>query len=121
MIRVAPEGWPFIIGACVDPGLSCCIFAHWWALLWLPRRDLGGGVLPRPAAGRSSAGDLVIAPADGKVVSVREIDEPAFIGGKALRVSIFMNVFDCHVNRYPTRRHHRVPALQPRQVRQRGR
>ena len=45
--------------------------------------------------------DLAIAPADGLVVDVREIDEPAFIGGKALRVCIFMNVFDCHVNRYP--------------------
>jgi phosphatidylserine decarboxylase len=30
------------------------------------------------------------------------VDEPAFFGGTATRVSIFMNVFDCHVNRYPT-------------------
>jgi phosphatidylserine decarboxylase len=44
---------------------------------------------------------LLLAPADGKVVSVVETDEPAFFGGRALRVSIFMNVFDCHVNRYP--------------------
>ena len=44
---------------------------------------------------------LVVAPADGKVVSVVETDEPAFLGGRALRISIFMNVFDCHVNRYP--------------------
>jgi phosphatidylserine decarboxylase len=45
---------------------------------------------------------IVVAPADGKVVSVVETDEPAFFGGRALRISIFMNVFDCHVNRYPT-------------------
>ena len=44
---------------------------------------------------------IVVAPADGKVVSVMETDEPAFLGGRALRISIFMNVFDCHVNRYP--------------------
>ena len=43
----------------------------------------------------------IVAPADGKVVSVVETEEPAFHGGRALRISIFMNVFDCHVNRYP--------------------
>ena len=44
---------------------------------------------------------LVIAPADGKVVLINDVDEPTFIGGKARRVSIFMNVFNVHVNRYP--------------------
>jgi phosphatidylserine decarboxylase len=44
---------------------------------------------------------LLVSPADGKVVSVVEIDEPAFLCDRAVRVSIFMNVFDCHVNRYP--------------------
>jgi phosphatidylserine decarboxylase len=44
---------------------------------------------------------LVLAPADGKVVDIREVDEPAFIRGPALRISIFMNVFNVHVNRYP--------------------
>ena len=44
---------------------------------------------------------LVIAPADGKIVQIAEVDEPAYMGGKAQRVSIFMNVFNVHVNRYP--------------------
>jgi len=44
---------------------------------------------------------LVIAPADGKIVQVAEVDEPAFLQGRAIRVSIFMNVFNVHVNRYP--------------------
>ncbi|MFL5618290.1 MAG: phosphatidylserine decarboxylase family protein [Gemmatimonadaceae bacterium] len=44
---------------------------------------------------------IVIAPADGKVVLLSEVDEPAFMGGRARRVSIFMNVFNVHVNRYP--------------------
>src|SRR5262249_34967626 len=44
---------------------------------------------------------LVIAPADGKVVQVTEVDEPSFMQGRALRISIFMNVFNVHVNRYP--------------------
>ena len=44
---------------------------------------------------------LVVAPADGKVVLISEVDEPAFMRGPATRVSIFMNVFSVHVNRYP--------------------
>jgi phosphatidylserine decarboxylase len=44
---------------------------------------------------------LVVAPADGKVVHITEVAEPTFIRGRALRISIFMNVFNVHVNRYP--------------------
>jgi phosphatidylserine decarboxylase len=44
---------------------------------------------------------LVVAPADGKVVQIIEVDEPAFLKGRAIQISIFMNVFNVHVNRYP--------------------
>ncbi|HET7456098.1 MAG TPA: phosphatidylserine decarboxylase family protein [Gemmatimonadaceae bacterium] len=44
---------------------------------------------------------LVVAPADGRVVMITDVDEPLFIKGKATRISIFMNVFSVHVNRYP--------------------
>jgi phosphatidylserine decarboxylase len=44
---------------------------------------------------------LVVSPADGKVVHIVDADEPTFINGSARRISIFMNVFSVHVNRYP--------------------
>ncbi|HVS59212.1 MAG TPA: phosphatidylserine decarboxylase family protein [Gemmatimonadaceae bacterium] len=44
---------------------------------------------------------LVVAPADGKLIMITEVDEPAFMQGRAIRLSIFMNVFNVHVNRYP--------------------
>ncbi|HEX6536318.1 MAG TPA: phosphatidylserine decarboxylase family protein [Gemmatimonadaceae bacterium] len=44
---------------------------------------------------------LVVSPADGRIVQIVEVDEPAFIQGRAIRISIFMNVFNVHVNRYP--------------------
>lgn len=43
----------------------------------------------------------VIAPADGVVVSVVTVDEPDYVQERTQRVSIFMNVFNVHVNRYP--------------------
>ena len=44
---------------------------------------------------------LVIAAADGKIVQIAVVDESAFVQSKAQRISIFMNVFNVHVNRYP--------------------
>ncbi|MBS1902737.1 MAG: phosphatidylserine decarboxylase family protein [Bacteroidetes bacterium] len=45
--------------------------------------------------------DFVISPADGKVVLIKEVDEPDYIGGRATMVSIFMSPLDVHVNRMP--------------------
>jgi phosphatidylserine decarboxylase len=107
-VRFAREGYPFIGGAVV-------LAAAGWALA-LGRRAWGFWVLaailslvalwvayffrdPERDGPRGEA--LVIAPADGRVVHVTEVDEPAFMGGRSLRVSIFMNVFNVHVNRYP--------------------
>lgn len=44
---------------------------------------------------------LVIAPADGKIISIGRVIEPEFIRGEALQVCIFMSPLDVHVNRYP--------------------
>ncbi|MEX0646598.1 MAG: phosphatidylserine decarboxylase family protein [Balneolaceae bacterium] len=44
---------------------------------------------------------LVISPADGKIVQVQTIDEPAYINGKATQISIFLSPLDVHVNRVP--------------------
>jgi phosphatidylserine decarboxylase len=101
MIRTAPEGRWFIIGAfAIAVGLA---LATWWIalLIWLPITVWVVAFFRDPER-RGERGDrLIIAPADGKVVSVIETDEPAFFGDRAVRVSIFMNVFNCHVNRYP--------------------
>jgi len=48
------------------------------------------------------AGDgLVIAPADGKIIAVRQVEEKEFLGSKATLVSIFMSPLNVHVNRNP--------------------
>jgi len=44
---------------------------------------------------------LVVSPADGKLIMITEINEPSFLQARTVRLSIFMNVFDVHVNRYP--------------------
>jgi len=44
---------------------------------------------------------LMVSPADGKLIMITDVDEPSFVHGRAIRLSIFMNVFNVHVNRYP--------------------
>jgi len=43
----------------------------------------------------------VVCPADGVVVACGESQEPLYLKGKAFHIAIFMNVFDCHVQRMP--------------------
>ena len=97
---IAREGWPFIaIAAVVAVVLS--YFGYWIfaAVAWLVLvfvvqffRDPGR---------TSPAGDkIVLAPADGRVVVVGKARDP-YLDRDALKISVFMNVFNVHSNRSP--------------------
>jgi len=45
--------------------------------------------------------DVMLSPADGTVTDIIEVDEPDFIGSRALRIGIFLSPFNVHVNRSP--------------------
>ena len=45
--------------------------------------------------------EIILSPADGKVVLIKEVDELEFFNDKKLKVSIFLSPLDIHVNRYP--------------------
>ena len=104
---MAPDGWPFIAIGWGLTALSVWSAIRWSGWMWVstvPLLVLSIWLLVffRDPQRMGPRGDgLVIAPADGHIVSVVETDEPAFLKGRAARVSIFMSVFDVHVNRYP--------------------
>ena len=109
MIRTAPEGRWFILVAwavaLVLIGLAAARTSAWWILaaaVWGVLAVWVVAFFRDPERAWSRGEQLIVAPADGKVVSVTQVDEPTFFQGRAERISIFMNVFDCHVNRYPT-------------------
>jgi phosphatidylserine decarboxylase len=109
MIRTAPEGRWFIMGSWalavalwVAAARSSTI--GWWIAAAVATL-LAVWVVAffRDPERQGQRGERVIlAPADGTVVSIVEVDEPTFFNERAVRISIFMNVFNCHVNRYPT-------------------
>src|SRR5690349_7922809 len=102
-MKVAPEGWLFIGIAWIL--VLALALLRWWIPLavWLPVAVWVVAFFRDPVRQGPRGDEVVIAPADGLVVSVIPIDEPAFLRGASTRISIFMSVFDVHVNRYPAR------------------
>ena len=107
-MNFAREGWSFIIvSALIAAGAFGVALARRSWPLWLLAFALTLIALwvayffRDPERTGERGRQLVIAPADGKVIQIADVDEPAFIKGRARRVSIFMNVFNVHVNRYP--------------------
>jgi phosphatidylserine decarboxylase len=79
-------------------------FAHWtlylvpfvvipWAFILYFFRDPDRSIPADTSA--------LVSPADGTVTGIEQVDEASFPGGKALCISIFLSVFDVHVNRIP--------------------
>jgi phosphatidylserine decarboxylase len=107
MMRIAPEGWPFIVPGWALVALGAWGVAAWGRWLWaleVPLVLIAVWLIvffrdPQRSGPRGE--QFVIAPADGKIVDVRTVDEPMYVNGAATRISIFMSVFDVHVNRYP--------------------
>ncbi len=97
---IAREGWPFLAAAIVAALLVTWLAGVWWsAPIWL----VGLFVLQffRDPA-RSIPGDAstVVSPADGRIVAVESARDP-YLERDALKVSVFMNVFNVHSNRSP--------------------
>jgi phosphatidylserine decarboxylase len=97
---IAREGWPHvtIAGALA---VAVLIFAGWswsvpfWVLLVFVLQFFRD-----PARNVPDTKNGVIAPADGKVVAVERSRDP-YLAREALKISVFMNVFDVHANRSP--------------------
>jgi phosphatidylserine decarboxylase len=107
-VNFAREGYPFIIGSFViTAGLYAAAVRFrswplWFAAFVFTILSLWVAYFFRDPERTGDRGEsLVVAPADGKLVMITEVDEPTFVGGRAKRLSIFMNVFSVHVNRYP--------------------
>ena len=106
-MRFAREGRLFIVASALLALAALYLAAQrggaWWAIA-VVLALLAGWVayfFRDPERDGERGERLVVAPADGKIVLMTEVDEPSFVHGRALRISIFMNVFSVHVNRYP--------------------
>ena len=106
-MRVAPEGWPFIATAWTLAAAAALVAARWGGAWWVMPALLTilaiwvvaffrDPIRPGPRGDR-----YVLAAAEGKVLQVVEVDEPMYLKERAVRITVFLSVFDVHVNRYP--------------------
>jgi len=97
---IAREGWPFLAGAFVLALLATFFSGPvtttlgWLIFLFVLQffRD--------PARRIPIGENLVLAPADGRVIVVEKVEDP-WLKREALKISVFMNVFNVHSNRSP--------------------
>ena len=100
-IPVAAEGWPFILPLAV---VTALFFAFGWRTPTAVMLVLTLFVLfffRDPERPVPSGDHTVVSPADGKVIVVKDIFEPAYLKKDVKQISIFLSVFNVHVNRVP--------------------
>jgi len=112
-VTIAREGYPFAAAGLFLAGTS-------WLAVWM---GVGSGAgsstlqvaawvlsglavfvlwfFRNPEPTVPSDEDLVVAPGQGRVILIEEVDESSFIEGPATKISIFLSVFDVHVQRAP--------------------
>ncbi|MDO1510537.1 MULTISPECIES: phosphatidylserine decarboxylase [unclassified Neisseria] len=96
---IAREGWPFIIAGLV---LSIIVtaFAGWWSLPFWVFTVFALQFFRDPSRPIPQDADAVLCPADGRIVVVERALDP-YREIEALKISVFMNVFNVHSQRSP--------------------
>ncbi len=100
-IPIAREGYPFILTGCFATLVLALLHLTGWALAGLVLTGFVLWFFRDPARTGPHAENGVVCPADGKIIVIRDVDDERFLHGRATKVSIFMNVFNVHVNRIP--------------------
>lgn len=100
-IPVAAEGWPFIVPLAI---LTVLLFSFGWkntaaVLLLLTLFIVFFFRDPERAVPEGKG--LIVSPADGKVIVVKDLYEPTYLKQDVTQISIFLSVFNVHVNRSP--------------------
>jgi len=100
-IPVAKEGWPFIIAIAI---FTLVLFVFGWTSIGMVSLILTLFVLSffrDPGRIVPEGQNVVVSPADGKVVVIKDIYEPDYLQEEVTQISIFLSVFNVHVNRAP--------------------
>jgi phosphatidylserine decarboxylase len=96
---IAREGWPFLAGAVAAAAVVTWL-GGWWSIpLWLAALFVLQFFRDPPREVPQGEG-LVLSPADGRVVLVGNARDD-YLGRDAVKISVFMNVFNVHSNRAP--------------------
>ena len=97
---IAREGWPFLAISFSASFLVHFLFGFAWALPFWAISLFILQFFRDPAREIPDDPQAVLSPADGRIVAVEKVRDP-YLDRDALKVSVFMNVFNVHSNRSP--------------------
>jgi phosphatidylserine decarboxylase len=97
---IAREGWPFLAISFFASLLVHLFLGFAWALPFWAISLFILQFFRDPARAIPDDPQAVLSPADGRIVAVEKVRDP-YLGRDALKISVFMNVFDVHSNRSP--------------------
>lgn len=100
-LPLATEGFPFILFSGFVTVVLALVGLTWLAMAGILATAFVTYFFRDPARVLPEEPHAVVCPADGKVIVVREVEDERFLPGKTIKISIFMNVFNVHVNRIP--------------------
>jgi len=100
-LPVAREGWPFILIPLAAAALAVWIGWEWPAAVLAAVGLFSAWFFRDPERVTPEDGHAVVSPADGTIVKITPTDENGFLGDRRLQISIFMSLFNVHVNRAP--------------------
>ena len=100
MLKLAPEGYPFILGF-LGLTILVLLFAPLGALLTFVLTLFMVYFFRDPERRIPEGTNVLVSPADGKVILIQKVNEDKFLNGDSIEVSIFMSPLDVHVNRAP--------------------
>ena len=98
---VAKAGYPFIICAAFTTAVLALLGLTTLTLLGLVATFAICGFFRDPDRVSPAQQGVLVSPADGKVIAAGTVDNSPFYNGQAMKISIFMSVFNVHVNRVP--------------------
>lgn len=97
---IAKEGWPFIAAALFTAILVHFLAGFGWALFFWIVAAFVLQFFRDPPREIPAVPNAVLSPADGRIVAVEKVEDP-YLKRDAIKVSVFMNVFNVHSNRSP--------------------
>lgn len=98
---LAKEGWPFIGIAAFITAVFALIGISWLALLGLLATFFIGYFFRNPDRVIPDREGVIVSPADGRIIKVENVSDSRLVNGPSKKISIFMSVFNVHVNRIP--------------------
>jgi phosphatidylserine decarboxylase len=101
MLKFAPEGYPFIAVFAALSVLSFWIGGAVAAAVPLGLTVFMLSFFRDPDRAAPDGRNLFAAPADGKVIVIKDVHEPEYLKKEVKQISIFMSPFNVHVNRVP--------------------